>query len=84
MEKPTWLLLAQSRTAEHMAPDCETSARLPVLAVIVGEGRVQPEVGADDAEAVGAEDADVVGAGDFQDLALERGADVAGLRRSRR
>jgi hypothetical protein len=71
--------LAQSSTAEHMAPDCETSARLPTIGGDLGEGGVEAEVRANDAEAVGAEDADVVAAGDLQHLALQRGADVAGF-----
>ena len=45
-----------------------------------GEGGVEADVRADDAEAVGAEDTDVVGTGDLEHLALERRADVAGFR----
>jgi hypothetical protein len=47
--------------------------------VIAGEGGVEADLGADDAEAVGAEDADVVGTRDLEHLALQRGADVAGF-----
>jgi len=47
------------------------------------EGGVQAEFRADDAEAVGAEHAHVVAAGDFEHLAFERGARVAGLGEAR-
>lgn len=44
-EKPTWFDLAQSRTAEHMAPDCETRARLPGAAVVLEKVALRPRSG---------------------------------------
>ena len=45
----------------------------------LGESGVEAEFRPDDAETVRTEDAHVVGTGDFEHLALERGADVAGF-----
>ena len=42
LEKPTLLLFAQSSTAEHMAPDCETRARLPTSALTLANVALSP------------------------------------------
>ena len=76
---PTSALAAQSRIAPQIAPDCETTARLPGRAGRAREGGVEARVGAHHAQAVGTEDAHAAALRRRGQPLLQRAAFGAGL-----